>query len=207
MRKIKIIGVGPGGPSFITPEALAAIGEATVIIGGRRHLEIYAPPGRESHVLSGNLEEILDVVRNRGEKGVAVLATGDPGMYGILKYLRTHFNPEDIEVIPGISSVQLAFARLCLPWHDAVVLSAHGRPAEKLAELAGNVGKAAVLTGTDNPPEKVFEILGQSGGQRKYYFCFDLSLPSESVIKLSSGDVFPDDFKGRHNCVMVMVDE
>lgn len=207
MRKIKIIGVGPGGPSFITPEAVAAIEGATVIIGGRRHLEIYAPPGRESHILSGNLEEILDVVRNRGEKGVAVLATGDPGMYGILKYLRTHFNPEDIEVIPGISSVQLAFARLCLPWHDAVIFSAHGRPAEKLAELAGNVEKSAVLTGTDNPPEKVFEILRQGGAQRKYYFCFDLSLPSESVIKLSSGDVFPDDYKGRHNCVMVMVNE
>jgi len=86
MRKIKIIGVGPGSPSLITPEAMAAIEGAEVIIGGKRHLEIYALPGREKHVLSGNLEDILDLVRSRGEKRVAVLATGDPGMYGILKY-------------------------------------------------------------------------------------------------------------------------
>jgi len=128
-------------------------------------------------------------------------------MYGILKYLRTHINPDHIEVIPGISSVQLAFARLCLPWNDAVIFSAHGRSAEKLADLSGNIGKAAVLTGTDNPPERVFEILEQGGNQRKYYFCFDLSLPTESVLELSSGDVFPDDYKGRHNCVMVMIND
>ncbi|MCL6610678.1 MAG: precorrin-6y C5,15-methyltransferase (decarboxylating) subunit CbiE [Peptococcaceae bacterium] len=207
MQKIKVIGVGPGGAAHLTPAAAAALREAKVLIGGKRHLDSFAGDDQEKLVLTDNFREMLELIRNRRESGVAVLASGDPGLYGILKYLRKHFDPWEIEVIPGLSSVQLAFARLSMPWDDAVILSAHGRPAEKLAELAEGMDKVVVLTGTKNPPEKIYELLGRGKAGKMFYLCFDLSLPGEAVVRLRPGEPFPDEYKGRHNCVMVMVNE
>lgn len=207
MQKVKIVGVGPGNPSCITPEARSAIEGARIVVGGKRHIENFCRSGQIGVILANNLEEILELVKRGQNEGVAVLASGDPGMYGILSFLKSRLGTENIEVIPGVSSVQIAFARLCLPWHEAVVLSAHGRPLEKVAELTEKAGIYAVLTGSDNPPEKVFSLLEKRGSGRKYYFCFDLSLPEEQILSLASGDTFPEEFKGRHNCVMVLENE
>jgi len=199
--------VGPGGPVHLTPAAAGALREAGVLIGGKRHLDSFAGHGQEKMVLTNNFGEMVELIRSRRESGVAVLASGDPGLFGILKFLLKHFSPADIEVVPGVSSVQLAFARLSMPWDDAVILSAHGRPAERLAELAGGLPKVAVLTGTDNPPERIFEIVGRGRPGKIFYLCFDLSLPGEAVVRIESGQRYPEEYKGRHNCVMVVVDE
>lgn len=207
MQKIKVIGVGPGGAAHLTPAASEALRQAGVLIGGKRHLDSFAGEGREKLVLTSNFGEMLDLIRRKKESGVAVLASGDPGLFGILKLLLKHFGPGELEVIPGVSSVQLAFARLSTPWDDAVVLSAHGRPAEKLAETAAGAGKAAILTGTDNPPEYIFELIRRAKAEKTIYLCFDLSLQEEAVVRLGPGDPYPEAYRGRHNCVMVVVDE
>ncbi|MFZ5643974.1 MAG: precorrin-6y C5,15-methyltransferase (decarboxylating) subunit CbiE [Bacillota bacterium] len=207
MQKIKVIGVGPGSPSYITREALEAIAKAGLLIGGKRHLESFALNGQDTFVLSNNLEEVTQVIKSRFAEGVAVLATGDPGMYGVLNYLVGKFNPDKIEVIPGISSIQLAFARICLPWHDAVTLSAHGRPADSIKAIVENSQKAAVLTGPDNSPEKIYDMINTVNSGKIIYLCFDLSLPSEEIVKLNTGDVYPKELKGRYNCVMVITNE
>ena len=56
------------------------------------------------------------------------MVSGDPGYYSLLDALRRDFPAKQIMVIPGISAMQYAFARLALPWHDAVLASFHGRP-------------------------------------------------------------------------------
>ena len=83
---------------------------------------------------------------------VCVLASGDPGFFGIVRPLAERFGPRALDVHPAPSSVALAFARLGLPWDDAVVVSAHGRPLEEAADAAAAAGKAAVLVSPDAPP-------------------------------------------------------
>jgi cobalt-precorrin-7 (C5)-methyltransferase len=192
---------------MITPEAMAAIEGARVLVGGKRHLEEFARPGQEMYVLANNLEEIAAIIEKRRDNGVAVLATGDPGLYGILNFMRKRWQRGDIEVIPGVSSVQLAFARLSLPWHDAVILSAHGRSTEGLADAVARGKKTAVLTGSDNPPEKLYRLLEGSAPASTYYFCFDLSMSSEDILALRSGDAYPQEYMGRHNCIMVVLND
>ena len=72
---------------------------------------------------------------------VGVLVSGDPGYYSLLDALRREFPRERVEVIPGLSAMQLAFCRLALPWHEAKLLSFHGRkPArEELSYQPGRV--------------------------------------------------------------------
>ncbi len=208
MHRIAVIGVGPGGRQCLTGEAEAAIARADVLLGGKRHLEAFAPLGKETFVLANNLNQAIDFINERRHLEVAVLATGDPGMYGILSFLRRHFLPEELLVIPGISAVQEAFARLAMPWHDAVVLSAHGREPGVLTGIVKKTPKVAVLTGPEYTPGRLADLLVQEGlGERSVYICSDLTLPGEKIISCKIQELASSPEGERNNCVMVIVDE
>jgi len=128
------------------PEASQALAVATLVIGAPRHLEnAPIPPGAERQELK-HLDEALDAVSVRSGPA-AVLASGDPGFFGIVRALRAR--KIEPRVIPATSSVTLAFARLGLDWDDALVISAHGReprsPRQALAAALAHP-KAAILT-------------------------------------------------------------
>ena len=75
-----------------------------------------------------DIEGLLNYIAEESRHGqVVVMVSGDPGFYSLLPALRRRFPRERLQVIPGISSVQLAFARVAEPWQDANLLSFHGR--------------------------------------------------------------------------------
>ncbi|CAM5236665.1 hypothetical protein SGLAM104S_05648 [Streptomyces glaucescens] len=76
-----------------------------------------------------------------------VLASGDPGFFGIVRALAERFGTERLDVRAGVSSVAAAFARAGLPWDDAVVVSAHGREPRTAVNVCRAHPKVAVLTG------------------------------------------------------------
>jgi cobalt-precorrin-7 (C5)-methyltransferase len=208
MHKITVIGVGPGGRAYLTGVAREAIARSEVLLGGRRHLETFAPVDKETFTLANNLMDAVEFIRARRHLRVAVLATGDPGMFGILDFLRRHLPAEDIEVIPGISAVQVAFARLAMPWQDAVILSAHGRDTGTLVDIIKKSAKVAVLTGPESTPARLAGILAEEGlGERDVFVCSDLTLSGEKVVGLKIKDLACSLDGVRHNCVMVIIDE
>jgi precorrin-6Y C5,15-methyltransferase (decarboxylating) len=81
----------------------------------------------------------------RAGRRVVVLASGDPGFFGIAPVLTRRLGRDQVEVLPNLGSVQLAFARLGEAWHDAGVLSAHGRPLEPVVRQALSQAKLAIL--------------------------------------------------------------
>ncbi|MDP9475934.1 MAG: precorrin-6y C5,15-methyltransferase (decarboxylating) subunit CbiE, partial [Actinomycetota bacterium] len=80
------------------------------------------------------------------EGPVAVLASGDPGFFGIVRMLGERFGRESLRVLPGRSSAALAFARAGLHWDDAVIVSAHGREPRRAVNVCRAHPKVAVLT-------------------------------------------------------------
>jgi len=152
--------------------------DADLVVGGRRHLE--GRPGRHL-VIGGVLEPVLDAIA--AEPGrVCVLASGDPGFFGIVRALAERFGPEALDVRPVVSSVSLAFARLGLPWDDAVVVSAHGRPRRAAARLAAAASKAAVLTSPESPPEVLGkELLVLGARHTRAVVCSRLGTATETV--------------------------
>jgi precorrin-6Y C5,15-methyltransferase (decarboxylating) len=155
----------------------AAVPAADLIVGGRRHIE--GLPGRHL-VIGGDLGPVLDGIA--AEPGrVCVLASGDPGFFGIVRALGERFGAGALDVRPAPSSVSLAFARLGLPWDDAVVVSAHGRPLRAAARRAAAAAKAAVLTSPDSPPEALGkELLVLGAGHRRAVVCSQLGTTQES---------------------------
>ena len=86
---------------------------------------------------------------------VVVIASGDPGYFGIARYLVTHLGKEKIEIIPNITTFQSAFAKIKESWDDAFLLSLHGRPLPALAPLLKRHRKMGVLTDSTNTPSVI----------------------------------------------------
>jgi precorrin-6Y C5,15-methyltransferase (decarboxylating) len=109
---------------------------------------------------------------------VVVLASGDPGYFGIVRALRERGH--EPEVLPAVPSVALAFARAGLPWDDAMVVSAHGGHLRRAVNACRAHPKVAVLTGPGaGPAELARELAPQN--PRAFVVCEDLGGPRERV--------------------------
>ena len=128
------------------------------------------------------LDEALAEIEAAGGPAV-VLASGDPGFFGIVRALRAHgIRPT---VLPAVSSVALAFARLGLDWDDALVLSAHGRDPGPVTAAALAHPKAAILTAPGEPAAELAAAL--LAGGRRVYAAERLGTADERVAELASG--------------------
>ena len=141
-----------------------ALGSADVVLGSPRQLaQTGALLGGDAErlELTGPLDEALDRLdgHRSAARRIVVLASGDPGFFGIVRALRVRFGADALEVHPAPSSVSMAFARLGLNWDDALVVSAHGRPLDAALDAAAGHPKVAILTSPDNPPEAVGKAL------------------------------------------------
>lgn len=165
---ISVVGL-IGGECFGSA-ARGSIERASVIVGSERQLKLtqHTHPGNlaaERIVLEAALTDVLDTIEHHRSEGarVCVLASGDPGFFGIVRVLGTRFGRPELVVHPAPSSIALAFARVGCSWDDAVVASAHGRSLEDAVTRVATAEKAAVLTSPDNPPQAIGAALIASG--------------------------------------------
>ena len=154
--------IGCDGRPF-GPDATDALAEARTVIGAPRHLSAAPIPDSAERIELRHLDEALDAL-SRHPGPTVVLASGDPGFFGIVRALRARgITPY---VIPAVSSVADAFARIGLDWDDALVVSAHGRdPSQALAAALAHP-KAAILTAPGTAPELARELF--AAGKRVY---------------------------------------
>lgn len=205
-HKIIVIGIGPGSPDYLPPIAARAIARAKVLVGGSRALAAFAPAGSETCAIGGDIAAVLAYIGRRlAECDVAVLVSGDPGFHSLLAALRHEFGPERLEVIPGVSSVQLAFARLACPWQDAVLVSLHGRAAADGALDYAPGKKLALLTDAVNAPRAIAGDLLVRGWPpaAAVWLCADLSYPDERVLATDLAAAASG--SGFEHCVMVVM--
>ncbi len=177
MSRITVIGLDGGR---FDAQAEALLSGAALVVGGERHLRsIGVDPGR-AVVLKGDLPKTLDRVEET-EGPVVVLASGDPGFFGIVRLLGERFAGEDLCVIPARSSVTLAFARAGLHWDDAPVVSAHGRQPRRAVNVCRAFSKVAVLTSPTFGPAELARDLGDT--DRTFVVCEKLGEPDERVFR------------------------
>lgn len=162
--------------------------ETTAVAAGCRHLEDL-DTGLPTIVLDRHLESALDEIA-AVEGCVTVLASGDPGFFGILRLLAERFGPGMLEVRPAPSSVALAFARVGLPWDDALVVSAHGRDPRPAVAACLAHPKVAVLCGPGAGPAALAGALAGAGcADRDLVVCERLAGPDERVVEGGPGDI------------------
>ena len=190
-KKIIIVGCGPGAVDCITPAAEAAAGKADVLIVSQRLKDLFPKCPAERIDSGTDVAGILDTIASRRDDGwqVVLLATGDPGIFSLAKPVIRRFGRENCEVIPGISSIQVAFARLGLDWQDARIISAHSSEPEMTAADLRPAGKIAVLGGRETALAWIAMLLRDLGSGRRVFLCEDLTLPGERIREIDPTDL------------------
>jgi len=180
-RVITIIGCGPGSPHHITPAAVDAARKADVLIGAERLLQLFSDVPAERIAVGAAIDETLDKIEERfGHKEIAVLVTGDPGLFSLARLVIERFGRERCRVVPGISSVQMAFARIGLDWGDARIISAHKQDPDLDASWA-RADKIAVLGGRKDSLRWIAKRLLPTLEDRLVFLCENLTLQDEVV--------------------------
>ena len=205
----RVIGVLDDGVASLSPTALAYIRNADVVIGGARTLALFErefKAGAVRHDLTKRLKEVPEWVRAaRGDNlGCVVLATGDPLCHGIAPYLAQHLCVDALDILPNLSTLQLACARVGLAWQDARIVSVHARDAGEwtrgsapghglygLAQALRRESRLLVLTSPDNSPDRIARLLQAEGLAGDFHMAVaeNLLQPEERVL----ADLNPDD--------------
>jgi precorrin-6Y C5,15-methyltransferase (decarboxylating) len=184
-RKVHIIGVAPEGASSLLPEARRLVDGAEMVFGGRRLLQMFPSLSGEKIIIKSNLAEVASLIkRNLGRKRMVVLASGDPNFYGIASYLVAKLGKNVFEIMPNVSAMQLAFARIRESWEDAVFVSVHSRPIADIVETVRLNDKLGIFTDGKHTPAAIARVLLEHGvdGYRAYV-CQNLGGEDEKVVK------------------------
>lgn len=145
-KKVTLVGIGMGGEQTRTLGMERAVREADCLIGARRMLESVDSPGKARHcaVLA---KEIAEYIRQSAYRTFAVLLSGDTGFYSGAKGLIAELKDVDVEVLPGIGSLQYFCAKLKRSWEDVRPVSLHGRDCDFVGEVRRNAAVFALVGG------------------------------------------------------------
>jgi precorrin-6Y C5,15-methyltransferase (decarboxylating) len=197
----------PGeGLDALAPEGRARLASASLIAAGNRLLEQLGDVEATRLAIDGEMSGVIDAIEREAASGgrVVVLASGDPGFFGIVRMLAERLGPQNLEVLPAPSAVSVAFARLGLPWDDAVVISAHGRALERAvdAAVASGAAKLAFLTAPGAPPEALAAALLAAGAaDARVVVATSLGTAAESVTETTLSDLA----RGEHHWFSVVI--
>ncbi len=177
MSKCTVLGVLDNGEAGLTAEHLNILKKADVIIGGSRVLAIFSgefKSGAETFDLKGHLKDVPARIKAALDQAqaVVVLATGDPLCHGIANYLKKKIGLSRLYILPNVSALQLACARVGVSWQDAYICSIHSKDAGEWVAHRGNehglypLFKACVqhrkiitFTSPENNPARIARML------------------------------------------------
>jgi len=205
-HKIIVVGIGPGSPDYILPIASRSITQAKVLVGSQRALDAFAPQHIRTKVIDKDINGVLTFIHDSLlESDVVVMVSGDPGFYSLLAALKVKFSQGKMTVIPGISSMQLAFARISEIWQDAVLISMHGRQASDEILQYKLHKKLGILTDHEHNPSFIGQVLIHHGWpvDSQVWLGEALSYEDENIKKLTLGETVQ--LTGFTHCVMVVM--
>lgn len=179
---VLVVGVGAEGPASLLFALQNRIAQADLLCGSERLLEYWAGLRVEKMVIRANIPELVERLHRRGEARVVVLASGDPSFYGIAGTLLRYLPVEELEIVPYVTSLQLAFARAGIPWNDAVFTSAHARPLAEVVGWARRAPRLGILTDRQHTPALIAQTLLDAGiADCRAVVAENLGLPDERL--------------------------
>jgi len=199
---ITVVGIGSEPLGGVARERLAG---AALVVGARRQLAAVPLPAACRVIeLGGDLGPALDEVAASAAP-VVVLASGDPGFFGIVRALAARFGRERLEVLPSVSAVAAAFAAAALPWDDALVVSAHGRDPRTAVNACCAHPKVAVLTAPGFGPAELASALRDRDLDRRLLVAERLGEPGARIVEGDPAAIASGSFADPN--VVLVVDE
>lgn len=179
---IEVIGLGVQPGENLTHEACKALEQAEIVIGGTRHLAAFPWLRAEKYPYPSPLEGLWQLLQDHAGRRICLLASGDPLFYGIGAGLLRHLDSGNLVFHPNVSSIQVAFSRIKRPWHQAQVVSLHGRPLVSLRAVLQVNRLYALLTDKNSNPGAIARLLTEAGfGDSTVWIVEDLGTVQEQI--------------------------
>lgn len=194
--RIEIIGVGTDGLAGLTARARELLLQADLVVGSEAVLCKLPGLSGEKVVIGADLQETVNLLTaNLGRKRLVVAASGDPLFYGVARYLCDRLGKERFEVLPHVSSMQLAFARIKESWEEAYLTNLQTHPLDavldriRIAEVVG-----LFTTPTEGPAEVARQLLARGLDYFRASVCENLGGPDERVTQGELADLLEMEF-------------
>lgn len=200
---INVIGLGPGNTDYITKLGEKLIQNSDVVIGGKRNLESIVDFEGEKIEISSNLKEIVEYINNNKHKQISLIASGDPLIYGIGRYLSKNIDKEDLNIVSGISSLQYIFSKVHIDMNDLYITSSHGKTPDFDYVLSHK--KVCMVTDKIIGPKEICKQILDRNLEKTIVVGENLSYDNERITIGSPEDILNlEDFD---MCVVVILDK
>ncbi len=189
--RIHIIGVGNDGLAGLTSRARELITSADLVLGSDHALELIPEVRADRIRIGSDLAEIVRTLEaNLGRKRMVVVAAGDPLFYGVARYLCDRLGKDRFDVLPHVSSMQLAFARVKESWEEAYLTNLANHPLETVLDRIRTAEVVGLFTSeTESPPRIARELLARGLDYFRVYVCENLGGPDERVTQGELADI------------------
>ena len=177
-KEVVIAGIGLGNPDTATIQVIRAIENADVLIGEKRMLEPFTQYGKKM-IAEHDSKAVADIVKNEESEKIAVLVSGDPGLFSDANSLSEALAEYSPRVMPGISSVSYFCSAIGESWNDAEVIASYGQKINIASEVRRNK-KTFVLT-DGNISRLLFNLCVFGYGRLKAYIGERLSYSDEKI--------------------------
>ena len=203
-RRVHIVGIGDDGVEGMTGQARRLVEGAEVLLGPESCRPLLPADIAARLEVALGLDDLVDRIERHAGKRLVVLASGDPLFYGTARYVCGRLGKERFEVVPHVSSMQLAFARVKEGWEEAFLANLSGQSIERVIDRIRSSDTVGLFTSEQWPPPAVARALLDEGiGTFQAYVCENLGSPDERVTQGSLADIAKESF-GPLN-VMILV--
>src|SRR5438067_7096861 len=189
--RIPVIGIGPDGTAGLSGRSRDLLASAEMIFGSDAALRLLPELSAERVAIGSDLPAAVEKLRaNLGKKRIAVVATGDPLFYGTARYFCEKVGPEQFEVLPHVSSMQLAFARIKETWEEAYLTDLSARPLDDVLDKVRTAETVGLFTSETYHPGRVArELLARGIDYFTAYVCENLGGKDERITRGELSDV------------------
>jgi precorrin-6Y C5,15-methyltransferase (decarboxylating) len=188
--KIYIIGMGSDGLAGLTQRARDSILSAELVLASDNTLSLMPELKAERFRIGTNLQEVIRSLEANAAKRMVIVAGGDPLFYGVARYLCDRLGKDRFEVLPHVSSMQLAFARIKESWEEAYLTNLATHP---LDEVIDRIRTAEIVglfpSETEGAATIARQLLARGLDYFRAYVCENLGAPDERVTQGELADV------------------
>ncbi|MFL6289176.1 MAG: precorrin-6y C5,15-methyltransferase (decarboxylating) subunit CbiE, partial [Actinomycetes bacterium] len=196
--KIHVVGVGGDGLAGLTSRARDLVASAEVLVGSDGALRLLPEVNAERVRIGSDLGDVTERLRtNFGKKRIVVVATGDPLFYGVARYLCDRLGKDRFEVLPHVSSMQLAFARVKETWEEAYLTDLSVRSLDDVLDRIRGAETVGLFTSETYHPARVArELLVRGLDYFRAYVCENLGGKDERITQGELSEVQGMTFDG-----------
>ena len=163
---LTVVGLGDDGFEGLQPASRAAIAAARVIAGGARQLALVPVNGATVVVWDDGIVPKLDALIAQRADGTVILASGDPLLYGAGSLVTNRLPPDEVRILPAVSSFALATAAMGWPQTEVALVSACGRPLAAIAAELFDGARIILLSADRATPGETARLLTMHGFSR-----------------------------------------